>query len=121
MQKLIVVGNLTGDPQSRVTSSGKNVCGFTVAVNRRHKPDETDFFRVTVWDKLAELCQSCLSKGKKVGVIGTVSVSTYTAKDGSVRATLEMNADEVEFLTPKEKKATEKGYEEVNGEELPWG
>lgn len=124
MNKLFVIGNLTGDPQSRVTQTGKNVCSFTVAVNRRGKKDETDFFRVTVWDKLAEICQNSLSKGKKVSVVGPVSVSTYNAQDGSTRASLDVTANEVEFLSHKEQPKQEQkpdGYLAVDKEELPWG
>lgn len=124
MNKLLIIGNLTGDPQSRVTQTGKNVCSFTVAVNRRGKKDETDFFRVTVWDKLAEICQNSLSKGKKVSVVGPVSVSTYNAQDGSTRASLDVTANEVEFLSHKEQPKQEQkpdGYVAVDEEELPLG
>ena len=122
MNKLLIIGNLTGDPQSRVTQTGKNVCSFTVAVNRRGKKDEADFFRVTVWDKLAEICQNSLSKGKKVSVVGPVSVSTYNAQDGSTRASLDVTANEVEFLSPKQNsKPADGGYVAVDEEELPWG
>lgn len=121
MQKLIIVGNLVGDPQSRVTQAGKNVCTFTVAVNRRHKKDETDFFRVSVWDRLGELCQQYLAKGRKVAVTGSVSVSTYSAQNGEVRGSLNVTADEVEFLTPKAQEQTKGGFAEVSSEDLPWG
>lgn len=101
MNKLIIIGNLTRDVELRTTQSGKSVANFTVAVNRRMKPGEkaeADFFRVSVWDKQAETCQKYLAKGRKVCVIGSVSVSTYTANDGSTRATLEVFAQDVEFL-----------------------
>jgi single-strand DNA-binding protein len=121
MQKIWLVGNLTGDPQSRVTQAGKNVCSFTVAVNRRHKKDETDFFRVSVWDRLGELCQQYLAKGRKVAVTGSVSVSTYSAQNGEVRGSLNVTADEVEFLTPKAQEQTKEGFTEVSSDDLPWG
>jgi single-strand DNA-binding protein len=121
MQKLFIVGNLVGDPQSRVTQAGKNVCTFTVAVNRRHKKDETDFFRVSVWDRLGELCQQYLAKGRKVAVTGSVSVSTYSAQNGEVRGSLNVTADEVEFLTPKAQEQTKGGFAEVSSDDLPWG
>jgi single-strand DNA-binding protein len=101
MNKLIIIGNLTRDVELRTTQSGKSVANFTLAVNRRAKPGEkaeADFFRVSVWDKQAETCQKYLAKGRKVCVIGSVSVSTYTANDGSTRATLEVFAQDVEFL-----------------------
>lgn len=121
MQKLFIIGNLTGDPQTRATQSGKNVCTFTVAVNRRHKKDEVDFFRVSVWERLGELCQQYLAKGRKVAVTGSVSVSTYSAQTGETRASLNVMADEVEFLSPKQQGQKEDGFMEVTGEELPWG
>lgn len=101
MNKLTIIGNLTRDVELRTTQSGKSVANFTVAVNRRAKPGEkagADFFRVSVWDKQAETCQKYLAKGRKVCVIGSVSVNTYNANDGSTRATLEVFAQDVEFL-----------------------
>ena len=76
------------------------VCTFTIAVNGR-KPEDTQFFRITTWRQTAENCQRFLTKGRKVAVTGAVSLNTYTAKDGTTKASLEVNADEVEFLTPK--------------------
>ena len=109
MNKLILIGNLTRDPQLRTTSTGVNVCDFTVAVNRRLSAQqrangqqaEADFFRVTAWRELGENCAKYLAKGRKVSVCGPVSVSTYTGNDGITRATLEVTADEVEFVTPR--------------------
>lgn len=107
MNKLFIVGNLTRDPEMRSTRDGIPVCSFTVAVNRRNKgaqarqPD-ADFFRVTAWRGLGEICGRYLSKGKKVSVVGAVSVSTYTVNDGSTRASMEVTADDVEFLTPRD-------------------
>ena len=104
MNKLTIIGNLTRDPELRVTSGGVNVCSFTVAVNRKKKTEgqpEADFFRVTAWRGLADICSKYLSKGKKVCVIGPVSLSTYTGNDGETRAALEVTADDMEMLTPK--------------------
>ena len=110
MNKLTIIGNLTRDPQLRTTQTGVNVCDFTVAVNRRQSAQqrqngqqpEADFFRVTAWRELGENCSKYLAKGRKVAVIGPVSVSTYTGNDGVTRANLEVTADEVEFLTPRD-------------------
>lgn len=105
MQKLFIVGNLTGDPQTHTTSSGKEVCSFTVAVNRRQKKAdgtaEADFFRVSAWEGMAKVCQQYLAKGRKVAVTGNVSVSTYQAQDGTTRASMDVFAQDVEFLTPR--------------------
>ena len=124
MNKLMIIGNLTKDPDSRITSNGINVCSFTVAVNRRHQKDgqqDADFFRVSVWDRLGELCQQYLAKGRKVAVTGSVSVSTYSAQNGEVRGSLNVTADEVEFLTPKAQEQTKGGFAEVSSDDLPWG
>lgn len=105
MNKIILIGNLTRDPEMRTTTSGANVCSFTIAVNRRFAgaggEKQTDFFRINAWRQLADVCQRYLLKGRKVAVIGELQARTYTGNDGAVRMSLEVSADEVEFLTPK--------------------
>ena len=107
MNKVFLIGNLTRDPELRTTQTGVSVCSFTIAVNRRRPSNaeagqpEADFFRVTAWRQLGEICAKYLAKGRKVAVVGTVSASAYTANDGTARASLEVQADDVEFLTPK--------------------
>ena len=104
MNKLTIIGNLTREPELRTTSSGISVCSFTVAVNRRktqnQQQPEADFFRVTAWRELGENCAKWLIKGKKVAVVGPVSVSTYQGQDGKTYANLEVTAQDVEFLSP---------------------
>ena len=102
MNRLTIIGNLTADPELRSTTSGVSVCTFTVAVNRRGKREhqETDFFRVSAWRELGEICSKFLMKGRKVCVVGPVSVSAYQGRDGKSYASLEVNASEVEFLSP---------------------
>lgn len=106
MNKLTIIGNLTRDPELRTVRDGISVCSFTVAVNRRNRSNnatnqpEADFFRVTVWRQLGELCAKYLSKGRKV-CVGSVSVSTYQGNDGMTRASLEVTADDVEFLSSR--------------------
>ena len=86
-----------------------NVCGFTVAVNRKitqqqrqsGEQPQADYFRVSVWRERGDLCAKYLAKGRKVCVIGPVSVRTYTGNDGTTKASLEVTADEVEFLSSK--------------------
>lgn len=110
MNKLTIIGNLTRDPELRTTQGGVSVCDFTVAVNRRPTPQqkqngqqpEADFFRVTVWRALGESCAKYLAKGRKVAVIGPVSVRTYQANDGTTRASLEVTADDVEFCSSRQ-------------------
>ena len=75
-------------------------------MNRRRRnadanQPEADFFRVSAWRQLGENCSRYLAKGRKVSVVGTVSASAYTGNDGQAHASLEVQADDVEFLTPK--------------------
>ena len=98
MNKLTIIGNLTRDPEKRVTSSGKEVCNFTVAVNRPGT-EEADFFRVSAWDTLGQNCGKFLAKGKKVCVVGPVSVRVNYGQDGRAFANLEVKAQDVEFLS----------------------
>ena len=107
MNKIFLIGNLTRDPELRSTQNGVPVCTFTVAVNRRSRQgaeagqQEADFFRVTTWRQLAENCNRFLAKGRKVGVVGTLTLQNYTGNDGQQRYSLEVSADEVEFLSPR--------------------
>ena len=100
MNKLTIIGNLTKDPELRTTPQGINVCDFTVAVNHR-KGDGSDFFRVTAWRGLAENCAKYLAKGRKVCVIGPVSARSYQAQNGETRVSLEVTAEDVEFLSSR--------------------
>lgn len=107
MNKVYIIGNLTRDPEMRSTRDGIPVCSFTVAVNRRNRSaqagqPEADYFRVTAWRGLAEICSRYLEKGKKAAVTGAVSVSTYTTNAGEHRAQMEITADDVEFLSPRD-------------------
>ena len=135
MNKLFIVGNLTRDPELRTTAAGDSVCSFSVAVNRRGRRDaqgnqpEADFFRVTAWRALGENCAKFLSKGRKVAVTGSVRVSTYQAQDGTTRASLEVQADDVEFLSPRGEgegasagyaPAASAGFTAVETDELPF-
>lgn len=105
MQQLTIIGNLTKEPELRTTNSGKEVCSFTVAVNRRKTPNNqdpgADFFRVSAWEERGRTCNKYLHKGSKVCVVGTVSVRAYTNNQGEAAANLEVKADDVEFLSPK--------------------
>lgn len=125
MNKVFIVGNLTRDPELRTTQAGVSVCSFTVAVNKRlsaeAKHPEADYFRVTAWRGLGENCAKFLAKGRKVCVVGAVGVSTYQAKDGTTKATLEVTADDVEFLTPKSEATENPTIAELEGkaDDLP--
>lgn len=133
MNRLTIIGNLTRDPETRTTQSGKTVCTFTVAVNRRGSgQQEADFFRVSAWNALGENCGKYLAKGRKVAVVGSVSVETFESnKDGKTYATLQVMASEVEFLsaagtaagTAQEAPADtddQTGFSKVESDDLPF-
>ena len=105
MNKIVLIGNLTHDPETRSTPNGVTVCSFTIAVNRRFASQggekQTDFFRINAWRQLGDLCARYLTKCRKVEVIGELQARTYEAKDGTTRLSLDVSADEVEFLSPK--------------------
>ena len=103
MNKIILIGNLTRDPELRTTPQGLSVCDFTIAVNKRGgQQPEADFFRVTAWRQLGENCAKYLAKGRKVYVSGPVTARTYQTNDGSTRVSLEVTAEDVEFLSARE-------------------
>ena len=134
MNKITLIGNLTADPTLRATQSGTSVCQFTIAVNRRFPgPDgqkQTDFFRINTWRQLAESCNKYLSKGKKVAIVGELQARTYEANDGTTRMSLDVSADEVEFLSPKDEEKPEpkrelppadpNTFEDVSSDDLPF-
>jgi single-strand DNA-binding protein len=123
MNKLTIIGNLTKDPELRTTSGGKSVCSFSIAVNRKRKVDgqpEADFFRVSAWNALGENCQKYLAKGRKVAVVGAVSLHTYEA-NGKSGASMEVMAEDVEFLSPKSETVDkESGMQKVDPEDNPF-
>lgn len=105
MNKVILIGNLTRDPELSETNSGIAVCRFSIAVSRDYANSEgnreTDFFNITVWRGRAENCGKYLRKGNKVAVVGTLQNRSYEDKDGIKRNVTDIVASEVEFLTPK--------------------
>lgn len=107
MNKAILVGNLTRDPEIRQTKTGVSTCTFTIAVNRLHTNGqgkrEADFLPIVTWRGMAESCAKHLRQGNKVGIVGSIQTRSYDAQDGSKRYITEVVAEEVEFLTRKEK------------------
>lgn len=135
INKVVIIGNLTRDPEIRQTANGISACRFTLAVNRRYANQqgvrEADFINVVAWRGLAETCARFLGQGSKCAVVGTIQTRSYDAQDGSKRYVTEVVADEVEFLTVKasaEKGAGNApempeamgGYTEVDDDELPF-
>ena len=103
-QKLIFIGNLGSNPEMRFTPSGDPVTQFSVATSRKYGgTDETTWFRVSVWGKQAESCNTYLSKGSRVLVEGRLKAepNVFQRKDGTWGASYDVTAETVRFLTPK--------------------
>ena len=102
MNHYTIIGNLTRDPETGTTESGINWCRFTVAARRKRPRDgqpDAEFVRVTAWRGLGDTCAKYLRKGRKVCVIGEPKAHAWIGKDGAAKGEIEMNADEVEFLS----------------------
>jgi len=136
-QKLVIVGRLGRDPEMRFTPTGQAVTSFSVATDRQYtdqsgKPvKETVWFRVTAWGKLAETCNTYLQKGKLVLIEGRLTVDaktggprTWVGQDGTPRASYEVTAQTVKFLSQRTEGAGEGGPEEAldiaPSEEIPF-
>ena len=106
MNKVILIGNLTRDPELTETPNGVAVCKFNIAVSRDYSDSngnrKTDFFNITVWRGRAETCGKYLKKGNKVAVVGSLQNRSYEDRDGVKRTVTDVVASEVEFLTPKQ-------------------
>ena len=102
MNRAILIGNLTKDPELRTTPQGISVCSFTIAVNRGFgEKKDVDYVPIVTWRGLADNCAKFLGKGRKVGVSGRIQVRSYNANNGERRYVTEIVADDVEFLSPK--------------------
>ena len=116
MNKVILIGNLTKDPEISTTTNGVSVCRFALAVTRRYTnasgEREADFVNIVVWRALAENCHKFLKKGSKAAVVGTLQSRAYDAPDGSNRYVTEVVADEVEFISTKNSDAVESRKED---------
>ena len=128
MNKQFLIGNVCNEPETRSTPSGATVCSFNVAVDRRfkdaHGEKQTDFFRVQAWRGLGETCSKYVKKGMKVGVIGELQARLFDGKDGKTKLSLDVNADEVEFMSKSEKPAAQPAdpntFEDISSKDLPF-
>jgi single-strand DNA-binding protein len=104
INRVVLVGNLTKDPELRHTPSGTAVCKLRLAVNTRQKDaqgnwgDKPNYFDITVWGNQGESCAQYLSKGRPVGVDGRLDWREWDAQDGTKRQAVEVIADTVQFL-----------------------
>ena len=114
MNKVILIGNLTRDPELTTTTSGISVCRFSLAISRKFTNSEgereTDFINVVVWRNLADNCHKFLRKGSKAAVIGNLQTRNYDAQDGTKRYVTEVVAEEVEFVGAR---ATDEGNQDA--------
>ncbi len=96
--RVILVGNLTRDPEIRYTQSGKAVTKFTLAVNNPRNKEETTFVDIVAWDRLGETCNTYLKKGSNTLVEGRLVIRSYDDKDGNKRKATEVVIDNMQML-----------------------
>lgn len=101
LNKVMLIGNLTRDPELTKTDNGTSVCNFSIATDRQwvtesgERKDETEFHRIIAWQKLAEICGTILRKGSRAYIGGRLSTRKYTGKDGVERTTTEIVAEDM--------------------------
>ncbi|MBF0594928.1 MAG: single-stranded DNA-binding protein [Candidatus Omnitrophica bacterium] len=106
LNKVLLIGNLTKDPELRYTPNGTAVANIRIAVNRKFKDrtgelkEDTCFITVTAWDKQAEICNQYLQKGRQVFVEGILQSRSWDAPDGQKRSTIDVRAERIQFLSP---------------------
>jgi single-strand DNA-binding protein len=138
MNKILIIGNLGSDPEMRYTPKGNPVTSFTVATNRRYTTaegetrEETEWFRVSAWNRLAESSNNYLQRGGKVYVEGRLSSRTYVANDGQTRVSLDVTASNITFLPTSTSDETSSNKnnsqfesnnqpsDELPNDDLPW-
>lgn len=98
LNRVILIGRLTQDPELKYTPNGTAVAHFTLAVNRKYNKDEADFIDIVVWRGLAENCANYLGKGRLAAVEGRLQIRSYETQEGQKRRVAEVVADDVRFL-----------------------
>ena len=106
LNKVLLIGNVTSDPELKQTTSGKSVCNFSIAVNRPFVKDDSnaqnvDFINITTWGKTAEFVAAYFSKGEPIFVCGALQVRSWNDTDGNKRYSAKVVADEVSFVRSK--------------------
>jgi single-strand DNA-binding protein len=132
LNKIMIIGNLGGDPEMRFTPSGNPVTSFNVATNRAYntpdgeRKEETEWFTVVAWNRLAETCNQFLTKGQRVYAEGRVHNRTWDGQDGQKHSRLEVIANRVIFLDKKaaatvsEDKPEEGESGEIEPQDIPF-
>lgn len=102
MNRVVLIGRLTRDPELRTTNTGKNVVSFSIAVNKRFKPQDgspdADFFRCTAWGSTADFVSNYLTKGRLIALDGRIEQRSWTDKDGNKRESVDVVAENVQGL-----------------------
>jgi single-strand DNA-binding protein len=123
LNRVVLIGRLTRQPELRVTPSGVSVTTVTLAVDRRPNQagqKEADFIDVVMFGKLAEVTSKYMDKGRLVAVEGRLQTRSFETKDGQKRKVFEVVGDNIQFLTPRPKKEdSSQGFEESSGDEIP--
>ncbi|HET7034363.1 MAG TPA: single-stranded DNA-binding protein [Thermomicrobiaceae bacterium] len=107
LNKIMLIGHVGREPEMRYTPSGKPVTEFSLAVNRRRRgaegeaADETDWFRIIAWDRLAEIVDQYVTKGRQVYVEGRLQIRRYTDREGQERTAVEVVANDLQMLGPR--------------------
>ena len=128
LNKVILIGRLTRDPELRFTDSGAGLCRFTLAVDRPYTKQsgekEADFINIVAWRRLAEVCAKYLVKGRLAAVEGRLEIRTYTNREGEPRRAAQVVAENVQFLSPREGSAEvpDLGFDgiEIKAEDIPF-
>src|SRR3989441_8789458 len=119
LNKIMLIGNLGRDPELQVTSDGTPFTRFSIAVNRNtktstgEKREETEWFNIVAWDKLAEICERYLHKGSKVYIEGRLTQRKYTDREGLQRTAVDVIANDMQMLTPKSASSGSESYSAV--------
>lgn len=115
MNRVCLIGRLTGNPELKANSNGKSYCKFTLAVDRYNGKEKTaDFINCVTWNKLADNLSTFMKKGSRIAVIGNIKTSKYEDKNGNKRYLTEVYCDSIEYLETKENIKTE-SEETTNG------
>ncbi len=112
MNKAILIGNLTRDPELAETKDGIAVCRFSIAVNRyiRAGESQTDFFNIVAWRGLGENVAKYCKKGQKVAIVGSIQVRNYEDRDGNMRTAIDIIASDVEFISSLNNNANDRDF-----------
>ena len=132
VNRMILIGNLGSEPEMRFTPNGRPVTSFRIATNWRYttaegeRREETEWFTVVTWGRLAEQCNQFLTKGRLVYVEGRLRTNTWESQDGQKHSRNEIVANSVRFLDRQavahlpEEKAGEGGADELEPEDIPF-